>query len=214
MSSLIASIRNIGSSATEQKVENVTNPKITVEQDNIKYDITGPEAKKCRVVVSCESAQAIVKLIKANVDPASKKYREALDDKVKEIKKESLTLESAKLKPFFDIIKKIVNDISKARRIRDDVIKTDIKTKIPCEVFIKGEGKGAAPVRSEGHIVKVNIADKTVMITFKNKQKDETLYGVEINKLCINAKECKLTGGGAAVASNPDDKKNYIDICE
>ncbi|AYV81953.1 MAG: hypothetical protein Harvfovirus85_2 [Harvfovirus sp.] len=218
MSGIISSFKNIGSNVEERKVtENVRSAGIDVKDGDVVYNISAIANKRCRVVIDCPAAQRLADAIKKVLAPSKQVYDNAVNAKIKTLKNDAASLVEGKvdtLTAFLSKIKNVSDELAKLKTVRDKKAKEDIKdVDIKCQIFVKGVHDPLV-----GSIIKINIAGKNVDVKYKNDKKDETLYNVEINKLCIEDKgnNCKLTGG-ATVEGNgeaPDEKKNYVDICE
>lgn len=231
-SGITAGVKNIGSSVDERTLSNVsTMDTKTGETFGIVKTATG--TKRCKVKIMCEDAKKLATTIAEVIKTADSEFKKEITSLGDVLKSAAINLDKlegikAYLKRVKDIESRVDKLVSEKTKIRTKERNIEDKN-IIAAVYIKTFSLGSLQDPLPGKLKTINIAQKTVSIEFETPdKKKETLYGFEINKLCIEPGACPLpsSGGKRDFAANSEmttdqlpiggnqDSSNYFNICE
>lgn len=205
--SAISGIQNATTSAVDRKVtKNVAT--LNYDDKTKGFNYKTESNKTCKIVIQCENAKTLLNAMKGTINTVSEAHKQELNSIIQNIKSSVNDLNADNIDQYIKNLKKYEDTYKAKLTAKQAELKKAINptTAIPVEVFVKNvEG------RHDGTIRSYNVYNKTVTVDYTNdKGAKETLYDIEIKKLCIEGAGCQIqVGGGESMTRNEHGNTNY-----
>lgn len=222
---LATDVKNITSNVESRIVDNVQ----TLNFQNDSFTISEIENRKCKIILTCESAQQLITNIEGYIKKINDTFMNSVDTLVTGIKNTVNGLTYKNMTEYFTNSKMIQDTYYKLEAQKQNAYNLNISAKIPVHVIIKGIDSKLA-----GFITIINIEKKIVNIEYTEMNGKTNSYIIDIGQLCIQGKDClvnlhktekqkpkqvKQTGGilhrdNDIYNEEQTPDKNYKIICE